>query len=142
MTARQATVLVADEMTYSLSGKFNVFGVYTTDINIPSDPSFTTQLVFLFIIETSPDDPYQKVELLVQLPGGESRHLPLTISNLRLGAADQRRWCLKYPLLFNSPILRPGPIEAKVIHERGEISTAAPFILLNPRTEQTPKATH
>ena len=36
------------------------------------------------------------------------------------------------PLLFTTPILRPGPVEAKVIHEKGEISTAAPFIVLRP----------
>jgi hypothetical protein len=36
------------------------------------------------------------------------------------------------PLLFTTPILRPDPVEAKVIHEKGEISTAAPFIVLRP----------
>src|SRR5262249_25575422 len=32
--------------------------------------------------------------------------------------------------LEGAPILRPGPVEAKVIHEKGEIHTAAPFIVL------------
>jgi hypothetical protein len=139
MTTRQATVLVADEVTYTLNGKLNVFGIYTNDIHIPVEPSYTTQLVFLFIIETSPDDPYQKLELHVELPGGDSRHLPLGLSQFELGRSDQRRWCLKYPLLFNNPILRPGPIDARVIHEHGEISTAAPFIVLAPRTAPIPE---
>jgi hypothetical protein len=136
---RQASVMVADELTFSLNGKFNVFGVYTTAIHIPADPSHTTQLIFLFIIETSPDDPYQMLSLHVQLPGGDSRFLSLSIPNLRPGLADQQqRWCLKYPLLFQNPILRPGPIEAKVIHEKGEILTAAPFIILQEAAPPSP----
>jgi hypothetical protein len=128
---RQATVIVSDEFTYTLNGKQNVFGMYTGEIQIPSDPFIGHQLVFLFVIETSPDDPYQRLALHVELPGGDSRNLELPINKFVPGISDQRRWCLKYPLLFSAPILRPGPIEAKVIHEQGEISTAAPFISLS-----------
>src|SRR5215469_533653 len=45
--------------------------------------------------------------------------------------------CPKYPLLFTTPILRPGPVEAKVMHERGEVYTAAPFIVLTPTPAPT-----
>jgi hypothetical protein len=133
MSARQATVFVADEFTYSLSGKFNVSGVYGTDIQIPSDPFLANQLVFVFIIEASPQDPYQRITLQVTLPGGDSRHFDVPLDRAVAGAADQRRWTLKYPLLFTTPILRPGLVEAKVIHEKGEIVTAAPFIVLTPK---------
>jgi hypothetical protein len=126
---RQASVLVSDDFTQTLSGKFNLFGAYTTDIRIPFEPYIGNQLVFLFLVETSPDDPFKSLELHVVLPGGDSRHQPLALEKFTPGMADQRRWSLKYPLLFASPILNTGPIEATVIHEKGTISTAAPFIV-------------
>ena len=65
-----------------------------------------TQLVFLFLIETDPDDPYQKLELRVDLPGGDHRQMPLNIGGFQDGQADKVRWSLKYPFLFQNPILR------------------------------------
>ena len=44
--------------------------------------------------------------------------------------ADKKRWCLKYPWLIKNAVLNQGYIEAKVIHERGEIVLAAPYISL------------
>ena len=128
--ARQASVLVCDDFTYTLSGKSNLLGVYTTDIVIPLDPTYANQLIFLFLIETSPDDPYLSLALHVVLPGGDTRHLALETTRFVPTVADQRRWSLRYPLLFANPILRPGPVEAAVLHEKGTISTAAPFIVL------------
>jgi hypothetical protein len=127
---RQATVLVADDWSHTLTGKFNLVGAYNTDISIPLDPTLAAQLVFLFIVETSTDDPFQKLEVHVALPGGDSRHLVLPLHQFVLRPSDQRRWCVRYPLLFLNPLLRPGPIEATVIHEKGTISTAAPFIIM------------
>jgi hypothetical protein len=133
MTTRQASVFVADDFTYSLNGKFNLFGVYTADIAIVADPSVANQLVFLFEIETPPDEPFESLELSVTLPGGDTRRLPLPLENFRPTSSDKIRWNLKYPLLFPTPTLRPGPIEAKVIHEKGEISVVAPVIALIQR---------
>jgi len=133
---RQAAVLVSDDWTYSLNGKSSVFGIYSNDIIIPKDPTEGLQLVFTFIIETAPEDPYQTLEMAVELPGGDSRRLPVDMTRIILSVSDQRRWCGRFPLLFARPILRPGFIEAKVIHERGEISTAAPAIVLAAPTLQ------
>jgi hypothetical protein len=130
MSVRQATVLVADEWTTTLSGKFTLSGVYGTDIHISHDPYFANQLVFAFIIETAPDDPYQAIQLSVTLPGGDHRRVDLPLARFVAGESDKIRWCLKFPLLFASAILRPGSIEAKVIHEKGEILTATPSIVL------------
>jgi hypothetical protein len=127
---RQANLITADEVMFSVSGKLNVLGIYATDINIPTDPMVATQLVFLFLIETDTDDPYQKLELRVELPGGDSRQTPLNISGFRGGQADKVRWSLKYPFLFQNPILRPGPIVATVIHDKGIMLPAAPFVVL------------
>jgi hypothetical protein len=129
---RQASVIVCEDVTYTLSGKMNIQGVFTTDIGIPFEPYIAVQLVFVFLIETSPDDLFQKLELSVELPGGQQslRH-PINIPALRPAAGDSLRWSLKTPLLFPSVILHPGPIVTKVIHDKGEITTAAPFIVLN-----------
>jgi hypothetical protein len=130
MSDRQATMIVADDWVTTISGKVNISGIYGTDISIPVDPFTASQLVFAFIIETSPEDPYQSLEIRVTLPGGDTRNLHLPISRFKDGEADKIRWCLKYPLLFANPILRPGPIEAKVIHEKGGIKVAAPVVIL------------
>ena len=136
---RQAAVLVSDDSSYSLNGKFSINGIYGNDIQIPNDPTYATQLVFTFIIETDPDDPFQKLELHVELPGGDNRHLAINLQRLLPSYADQKRWRIQMPLLFLRPILKPGFIEAKVIHERGEISPAAPAIVLptSPTTAAT-----
>lgn len=89
-----------------------------------------SQLVFAFVIEAPPEDPYQSIQISVTLPGGDTRSLDLPVSKFVAGEADKKRWCLKYPLLFLNPVLRPGQIEAKVIHEKGEIITVAPFVIL------------
>jgi hypothetical protein len=127
---RQATVLVSDDWSFSLNGKSSAFGIYSQDIVIPKDPTEAIQLVFLFIVETAPDDPFQTLEVAVELPGGDSRRLAIGLPGTILSVSDQRRWCTKFPLLFARPILRPGFIEARVIHEKGEISAAAPAIVL------------
>src|ERR1700722_33263 len=130
--SRQASVIVADDATYTLSGKLNITGIYTTDIIIPNDPVVGAQLVFLFVIETEPGDPYQKLELRVDLPGGDSRQVPINLGGLRDGQSDKIRWSLKFPLLFQGPILKPGPIVATVIHEKGILLPGAPLIIMTP----------
>jgi hypothetical protein len=130
---RQASVFVADDWTTSIGGKTSISGVYATDIYIPMEPYFAVQLVFVFLIETDPNDPFQTLVLQVKLPGGEPKSMALPLHTFRDGVSDQVKWCLKYPLLYPTPVLRPGQIEAKVIHERGEIiCSAAPFIVLRP----------
>jgi hypothetical protein len=129
---RQAALLVADEVTFSLNGKLNIFGTYTADIGIQTNPTPLTQLIFLFVIETDPGDPYVRLEVNVTLPGGDQRHQSIITSRLIATPSDQRRWILRYPFLFTNPILRPGPIEAKVIHDQGEIIAAAPSIVMIP----------
>jgi hypothetical protein len=126
---RQASLIVADEALISVSGKLNVLGIYTTDINIPTDPLVVGQLVFLFVVESDPEDQYKKLDLRVDLPSGDFRQTAVNLGTLREGQADKIRWSLKFPLLFQNAILRPGPIVATVIHEDGVILPAAPVIV-------------
>jgi hypothetical protein len=53
---RQASILLADDWTASIGGKASIVGLYGTDLYIPIDPYFATQLVFVFIVETEPND--------------------------------------------------------------------------------------
>jgi hypothetical protein len=139
MIERTAVVLISDELTFSMNGKFNILGMYTGDIFIPADPTPVAQLVFLFVIETAPDDPYQSLVLEIALPdGGGGTKVQIAMQQLVLTHSDQRRWILRQPVLVQNAILRPGPIEAKVIHERGEITPATPSILLNPPLRPPP----
>jgi hypothetical protein len=139
---RQASVITCEDVTYTLSGKMNIQGMFTSDIGIPFEPFIANQIVFLFLVETSPDDPFETLELSVELPVSQQslRH-PVNIPSLRLSAGDSFRWSLKAPLLLSTAILHAGPIIAKVIHEKGEIRAAAPFIVLNkPTTASTPSS--
>lgn len=136
---RQATLATADEATLTLTGKLNLFGIYATDISIPKNPTIVTQLVFVFLVETDPNDLYQKLELRVDLPSGDSRHLPVNLGILKVGQSDTVRWSLKYPLLFQNAILSPGPIKASVIHDKEIIHPAAPFVVL---AQASPTSTH
>jgi hypothetical protein len=127
---RHAALLTADEATLSVSGKLNVFGIYPTDIAIPADPTTVRQLVFVFVVETDPNDLFERLEFDVVLPGGDRRHLAVSLHTMFDGQADKIRWSLKYPLLFQNAILKPGPIRAIVTHDKGTITPAAPVIVL------------
>jgi len=140
--SRQATVIAADEATLSLSGKMNIFGIYTTDIQILSDPTVANQLVFVFMIETDPAEPFQQLMVRVELPGGDTRQQILAPQTFTEGRADTIRWSVKFPLLFQNPVLRPGPIVAQVIHEKGVLSPAAPFVVLKAEAPSAAPATH
>ena len=127
--ARQASVLISDDLWVSLVGKFIINGVYTKDIIIPTDPTVGVQLVFLFQISTEIDDLFEKLQVQVTLPGQPPTTAEIPIAPF-FPAPGHTRWLLHWPLLARQPVLRPGRIEAKVIHEKGEIPTVTPWISL------------
>jgi hypothetical protein len=117
---RQASVLLADDMVVSLVGKITLSGIYTSDIIIPSDPSTVGQFVFLFSLETDINDPFTNIELQVTLPGRPTDTSSVSIPQNQF-APGHTRFVLRQPLLIQQPLLRPGPIQAKVIHDKGAI---------------------
>jgi hypothetical protein len=135
MPPRQATVLLADEVFYNLNGKAVLHGVYNTDLTIPNNPTLVPQLIFYFIIETDFSEPFKSLGVEVTLPGNEpSRGIvflpPPQLLAAQLQAQPARtRWYTRHPLLIPAPYLRPGHIEAKVIHESGEIKVDTPWIV-------------
>jgi hypothetical protein len=134
MIERRATVLVADELLVSLNGKFNLLGMYAADILIPANPTTAAQLVFLFLIETDVEDPFRSLTLEVSLPGSTPNRLevgPLPTVSVLPG---RRQWNIRWPFLIPLPVLRPGHIEAKVVHEKGELIASAPWISIATAT--------
>ena|ERR1700719_963126 len=127
--ARQASVLISDDFYVSLVGKFVVQGVYTSDIIIPTDQIIAAQLVFLFQIETDVSDLFEKLQVQVTLPGQTPKTADIPIMPFVPGAG-RTRWLVHWPLLVQQAVLRPGRIETKVIHEKGEILTTSPWISL------------
>jgi hypothetical protein len=139
LTMRQASVLVADEVTYTLNGKLNLFGVYTDDIVIPTPTVILSQLIFVFIVETETDDPFMELRVQVALPSGQMTHMVIPVNALAKSLSDEIRWNIRMPVLFNTPMLSPGVIIAKAIHERGEIVAVAPVIrAISPRPPDVP----
>jgi hypothetical protein len=138
MIPRHASVLICDELLFSLTGKFNLLGNYTGDIAIPSDPNTALQLVFYFIVETDVSDPFQLLTFQVTLPKSEPVVQVVPVPPLLPPPPDRPRWTLRWPLLIPQPVLRPGKIEAKVIHEKGELIAGTPWIVAG----QQPPPTH
>jgi hypothetical protein len=132
--ARQAMVLVCDEFLVSMTGKFYIHGVYTTDIGIPSELYVAPQLVFVFLIETDLDDLFQSLAVEVTFPGEQPAKMAVPLTPF-VGAQGRTRWITRWPFVLRQITLRQGQIKTKVIHEKGEIITAGPWISL---TQQTP----
>jgi len=129
--SRQASVIICDDLLVSLSGRFNVTGIFTGDIGIPSSPSFAAQFVFLFTIETDIDDQYQSLAVEVTFPGQQQPlRMDIPIGTPIPPMPGRTRWTLRWPMLIQQIMLIPGRIEAKVIHEKGEILTNGAWISL------------
>lgn len=139
--ARQASLLVADEIYYNLYGKAILQGIYSGDLTIPVDPSSSPQLIFYFMAETDLSEPFQSLAIEVILPGNQPirNFVPVPPPDfVRSVSPGRTRAYYRHPLLIPAPVLRPGKIEAKIIHERGELIVGAPWIALNPSPPPNP----
>jgi hypothetical protein len=134
MADRHASLLVADEIYFNLYGKAILQGIYNHDLGIAVNPSTAPQLVFFFIAETDLSDPFQSFSIEVTLPGSDPlRNEVALLPNAIVAASNPGRTRLMYrhPLLVPAPVLRPGQIKAKLIHEKGEMNITAPWIVQN-----------
>ena len=135
MTDRFVAVLVADEIYYNLHGKAILQGIYNADITLASESQQANQLVFFFMIETDIANPFRALQVQVTLPGNEPvlNHVPVQWPMPLVASSERKKIFVKWPLLIPAPMLRPGRIEAKAIHEDGELIAAAPWIV-SPQT--------
>jgi hypothetical protein len=136
--SRQATVLIADEIYYNLHGKAILQGIYNADLAIPGEQITAPQLIFFFIIEADLSNPFQSLVVEITLPGGEPIRQSVFVPPPQFVTAQahtqpgRTRWHLRHPVLIPTPVLRPGRIEVKIIHESGEIEVGAPWIVGPP----------
>jgi hypothetical protein len=134
MTERTAHVIACDDIRREVGGKFILIGMYTGSIVIHADEFATPQLVFLFLITTELDDPYQALACEVTLPGAETLRQEIPVINrpadVQLRKLGARRRVHRVPMFVRGPILRQGRIEAKIVHEKGELpAIGMPFII-------------
>ena len=135
--ARQASLLVADDILFNLQGKAILQGIYTGDLVIAANPSPLAQLIFFFLAETDVSDPFKSLSAQVTFPESEpmTNHIPIQWP-ITLPPLERTKIFVRFPMLISGPILRPGRIIAKLIHESGEIAVSAPGILLAPSSQQ------
>jgi hypothetical protein len=136
MIPRHASVIICDEMLYSLSGKFNFLGAYPSDLTIPADPTTSAQLIFYFVIEADVTDPYKSLRMEITLPEQTPVVQQMPVIPTVPVHPDRPRWTLRWPIVIPQPTLRPGRIVAKVIHESGELIAGTPWIVLTGQPKQ------
>lgn len=130
----QSTLLVCDDVRFEFNGKAILVGVYTADIVIPISPFTAGQIYFFFSFECGVDEIPKSLAFEVTLPGQKPLRWPVHISPDIKIPEDRRTAYVRQPCPVFSPQLIAGRIEAKVIHDRGEISVGAPWIVHMPPT--------
>jgi hypothetical protein len=124
-----ANMLVCDDVLVSVSGKFNLLGVYSTDIGVPKDGQIAPQLVFFFMLEGDLSERPHFVSLEVSFPGGNSRSITVPAQVPQGPAHGRTKWFARIPFLVQQVMLRPGKIEAKVRYDGQELAVAGPWIV-------------
>jgi hypothetical protein len=130
MNERKAAFLVCDDVLVSLNGKYFFNGVYTGDIVIPSSELQVSQLVVVFMFSTPIAKPFKTLKLQVRLPGEQDPRL--LDASASLGAplpSGRTLQQFRIPFHIASPILRPGVIEMKILHEEGETLAGRQWIV-------------
>lgn len=127
----QATLQVCDDVLVSLSGKFNLVGLYTADIGIPIDPTLIPQLAFFFDVSGDLPDRPEKIDLQITFPGGESRQITVD-APLPAGPPLQGRtkWHIRAPMLAQNIVLKPGRITARIKHRGEELEVHGAWVVL------------
>lgn len=130
MSDRLASMFICDDLLVALNGKFTVSGLYTGDIGISSEQVNLAQLVVVFHVETDVTKPFRRLALHVSFPGELARIQEMQGNPLFPMPIDRSRVTFRMPFLIAQPVLRPGPIEAKVLHEDGELPAGVQWITL------------
>jgi hypothetical protein len=94
-----------------------------------------------FTIEADIDDPLDQITIELTLPGEETLSIPSPPISAPSWPANQEkrsRQILRVPAMLNFPRLNAGKIQAKIIHNKGEISVATPWIIDLSATDDQP----
>src|SRR5437588_7865501 len=129
MTERHATFFICDDLLVALNGKFTVAGMYTGDVIIPADETKLSQLVIFVEAETPIEKPFRSLNVLVQFPGEEAKVLNASaLLPVPMQVSGRTAIKVRVPFLIPQPVLRPGPIEVKIVHEDGVLFAGKQWI--------------
>jgi hypothetical protein len=132
MTARRATFLVCDDVLVALNGKYTISGMYTGDLLIPGNEAQLGQLVIIVQAETPVEKPFRAFAIHVQFPGDPAAKIldaSQAIPKTAVHAPGRTTIVIRLPFLIPQPIVRPGPIEVKVVHEDGELFAGKQWVI-------------
>ncbi|MCL2714163.1 MAG: hypothetical protein FWD68_06135 [Alphaproteobacteria bacterium] len=122
-------MIICDDALFSLGGKTNISGMYSHDVIIPTRQQQIAQLVFLFTILTSKEEPLKALTLKITFPGSEPVNFPGNLTGVPCRIPDDRKTIVyQQSVLVPLPILRPGKIIASVVHEAGEIEAGSLWV--------------
>jgi hypothetical protein len=143
MTERAAHVITCDDLRVEIGGKFIVVGMYTGGIVIPANEMAVNQIIFLFMISTEIDNPFESLACEITLPGSDPIRINISLSNApvdeKMRSLGARRRIYNFPMMIANPIFRPGRVEGKVIHESGElVPIGLPLIIKALTNENSP----
>ncbi len=129
MKSWKASMLVCDDVLVALNGKFNLLGVYTSDLGVPTEPTLANQLVFFLIIEGDLEDRPSSIAMELTFPSGEKREMEWP-TPLPPGPPlpDRKKWHIRVPFLVQHINLTVGRIDAKIKHNGQELAVQAPWI--------------
>lgn len=128
MSDAKAMMFVCDDMSFSITGKINISGMFTSDVIIPSSPTLVPQMVFLFAIELPIENGYTPVALEILLPNEpEPRRLSLPSQNI-LFVPERNRRSIKFPYLIQNAMLHCGKIEGSVVCDERTISAGRMWV--------------
>ncbi|MGO9486764.1 MAG: hypothetical protein ACLPX9_19690 [Rhodomicrobium sp.] len=127
----QASLLVSDDLLIALNGKWTIVGVYTGDIVVPSGGLVVPQMVFIFMVRVGVGELFERLEVEVLFPkeAEPRRQVPPLMIDQTAIPKGRKQISLKWPFLISQPTLNPGRIQAKLIHDKGEIEVPGPWVV-------------
>lgn len=128
---RKAFVVFCDEFHFNLTGKAILSGVYLHDILIFGQQTIIPQMVFFFQFEAEVKRPFKSILLRVKFPEQENAYeMNVPIDFVSFNSEPRRtKIVYKQPFLIQSPILRPGRLEASVVDEDGIMDAGGIWIV-------------
>lgn len=130
-------MLMCDDVTVSLTGKFNLQGVYTTDLAVPPGGAVAQQLVFYFGIDGDLSDrPTTTIAIRMEFPDGHIRssEFPAMVPADAPILPGRTKWHFRAPFLVQQIPLRPGRIKAILTYREEQIEIFGPWIVDAPQT--------
>ena len=134
----QASLLVCDDSRLEITGKGILIGIYVTDMIITAPKLQIAQLQFFLMFDFDVHETPKTLTFEVTLPNQPPTVWPLTMPDKLSVPEGRDRAYIRQPFQIIAPILEPGRIEARVIHDKGDVRIRGPWIVLAPQQSQQP----